>query len=111
MIWATGDAWGRGRNRIAPQYIRPMDRERIMHRYLDNQRKALLAKLDGVGERDVRWPMTRTGTTAYDLRRQLRKLRGVRRTPDLGASQRDPPRAKRAIKHDAHASPRNAGYT
>jgi Protein of unknown function (DUF664) len=33
----------------------------ILHRYLDNQRKALLAKLEGVRERDVRWPMTQTG--------------------------------------------------
>jgi len=39
-----------------------MDPRRILHRYLDKQRTALLAKLDGVSERDVRWPMTQTGT-------------------------------------------------
>jgi hypothetical protein len=44
-----------------------MDPKRIIHRYLDNQRKALLAKLDGVSERDVRWPMTRTGTNLLGL--------------------------------------------
>ena len=44
-----------------------MDPKRILHRYLDNQRKALVAKLDGVGERDVRWPMTRTGTNLLGL--------------------------------------------
>jgi hypothetical protein len=31
-----------------------MEPKRIMHRYLDNQRKALVAKLDGVSERDAR---------------------------------------------------------
>jgi hypothetical protein len=44
-----------------------MDPKQILHRYLDKQRKALLAKLDGVGERDVRWPMTRTGTNLLGL--------------------------------------------
>ena len=44
-----------------------MDSKRIIHRYLDKQRKALLAKLDGVGERDVRWPMTQTGTNLLGL--------------------------------------------
>ncbi len=44
-----------------------MDPKRIIHRYLDKQRTALLAKLDGVGERDVRWPMTRTGTNLLGL--------------------------------------------
>jgi Protein of unknown function (DUF664) len=39
----------------------------IIHRYMDRQRRALLAKLDGVGERDVRWPMTRTGTNLLGL--------------------------------------------
>ncbi|HEX6760991.1 MAG TPA: DinB family protein [Propionibacteriaceae bacterium] len=44
-----------------------MDPKRIMHRYLDNQRKALVAKLDGVSERDARWPMTQTGTNLLGL--------------------------------------------
>lgn len=44
-----------------------MDPKRILHRYLDNQRKALLAKLEGVRERDVRWPMTPTGTNLLGL--------------------------------------------
>jgi uncharacterized damage-inducible protein DinB len=44
-----------------------MDPKRIIHRYLDKQRRALLAKLDGLGERDVRWPMTRTGTNLLGL--------------------------------------------
>jgi uncharacterized damage-inducible protein DinB len=67
MIWATGDGCGRRQNRLAQHYIRRMDPKRIIHRYLDNQRKALLAKLDGVSERDVRWPMTRTGTNLLGL--------------------------------------------
>jgi uncharacterized damage-inducible protein DinB len=44
-----------------------MDPKRIIHRYLDKQRAALLAKLDGVDERAVRWPMTRTGTNLLGL--------------------------------------------
>jgi hypothetical protein len=44
-----------------------MDPKQILHRYLDKQRKALLAKFDGVGEREVRWPMTRTGTNLLGL--------------------------------------------
>ena len=35
-----------------------MDQKHIIHRYLKTQRDALLAKLDGLSERDVRWPMT-----------------------------------------------------
>jgi hypothetical protein len=44
-----------------------MDPKLIIHRYLDKQRTALLAKLDGVSERDVRWPMTPTGTNLLGL--------------------------------------------
>jgi Protein of unknown function (DUF664) len=44
-----------------------MDPKQILHRYLEKERKALLAKLDGVGERDVRWPMTQTGTNLLGL--------------------------------------------
>ena len=44
-----------------------MDQKQIIHRYLSIQRNALLAKLDGLGERDVRWPMTATGTNLLGL--------------------------------------------
>ena len=44
-----------------------MDPKRTLHRYLDKERTALLAKLDGVGEREVRWPMTPTGTNLLGL--------------------------------------------
>jgi uncharacterized damage-inducible protein DinB len=44
-----------------------MDQKQIIHRYLSIQRDALLAKLDGLGERDVRWPMTSTGTNLLGL--------------------------------------------
>jgi Protein of unknown function (DUF664) len=44
-----------------------MDPKRMIHRYLDKQRRALLEKLDGVGERDLRWPMTQTGTNLLGL--------------------------------------------
>jgi hypothetical protein len=44
-----------------------MDQKQIIHRYLSVQRDALLAKLDGLGERDARWPMTQTGTNLLGL--------------------------------------------
>lgn len=44
-----------------------MDAKQVLHRYLAKQRNALLAKLDGLSERDVRWPMTQTGTNLLGL--------------------------------------------
>jgi uncharacterized damage-inducible protein DinB len=44
-----------------------MNQKRIIHLYLDKQRRALLQKLDGVDERAARWPMTRTGTNLLGL--------------------------------------------
>jgi hypothetical protein len=44
-----------------------MDAKRIIHGYLNKQRQALLAKLDGVAEREARWPMTPTGTNLLGL--------------------------------------------
>lgn len=35
--------------------------------YLQESREALLWKLDGVSERDIRWPMTRTGTNLLGI--------------------------------------------
>ncbi|HEY6811804.1 MAG TPA: DinB family protein [Propionibacteriaceae bacterium] len=51
-----------------------MDPKQIMHRYLDKQRQALLAKLDGVSERDVRWPMTPTGTNLLGLAKHVASI-------------------------------------
>lgn len=39
----------------------------ILHRYLRVQRDHLLAKLEGLGEREIRWPMTPTGTNLLGL--------------------------------------------
>lgn len=39
----------------------------VLARYLQAQRNALLWKLDGLGERDLRWPMTPTGTNLLGL--------------------------------------------
>ncbi len=38
-----------------------------LKRYLQQARDALLWKLDGVSERDARWPMTRTGTNLLGI--------------------------------------------
>ena len=45
----------------------PMAPKAVLHRYLRVQRDQLLAKLDGLGERDVRRPMTPTGTNLLGL--------------------------------------------
>jgi len=44
-----------------------MDPKLVLHRYLAAQRDALLAKLGGLDERDMRWPMTPTGTNLLGL--------------------------------------------
>jgi uncharacterized damage-inducible protein DinB len=44
-----------------------MDDKAILHRYLRTRRTQLLAKLDGLGEYDVRRPMTPTGTNLLGL--------------------------------------------
>jgi hypothetical protein len=38
-----------------------------LKRYLQSHREALLWKLDGLGERELRWPMTPTGTNLLGL--------------------------------------------
>jgi uncharacterized damage-inducible protein DinB len=45
----------------------PPDPKATLHRYLRVQRDHLLAKLDGLSERDLRWPMTPTGTNLLGL--------------------------------------------
>ena len=43
------------------------DEKQTLKRYLQAEREALLWKLDGLGERDVRWPVTATGTNLLGL--------------------------------------------
>lgn len=43
------------------------DAKAILKRYLQREREALLFKLEGVGERDARWPMTTTGTNLLGI--------------------------------------------
>jgi uncharacterized damage-inducible protein DinB len=43
------------------------DPKSVLHRYLQIAREALVWKLDGLAERDVRWPMTPTGTNLLGL--------------------------------------------
>jgi hypothetical protein len=44
-----------------------MDAKETLHTYLRKERDALLAKLGGLDERSVRWPMTPTGTNLLGL--------------------------------------------
>ena len=43
------------------------DLEDILQRYLRKERDALLATLDGLDERQVRWPLTPTGTNLLGI--------------------------------------------
>ena len=39
-----------------------MEPKDVLQRYLDEGRSGLRSRLDGLGERELRWPVTRTGT-------------------------------------------------
>jgi uncharacterized damage-inducible protein DinB len=45
--------------------------KQTLQRYLARSRSQLLAKLDGLGEREIRWPMTPTGTNLLGLVKHL----------------------------------------
>jgi hypothetical protein len=45
----------------------PDDEKTVLKRYLQRQRDALLWKLDGLSERQARWPVTPTGTNLLGL--------------------------------------------
>lgn len=45
----------------------PLHPKHVLHRYLSRQREQLLAKLNGLSDRDIRWPMTPTGTNLLGL--------------------------------------------
>lgn len=47
------------------------DPKETLHRYLQNLREAMLWKLDGLTEKQVRWPMTPTGTNLLGLVKHL----------------------------------------
>ena len=44
-----------------------MEPKDVLLRYLDQARAGLLGRLDGLGERELRWPMTPTGTNLLGL--------------------------------------------
>jgi hypothetical protein len=48
-----------------------MDAKETAWRYLRNQREAVLWKVDGLGERDLRMPLTPTGTNLLGLVKHL----------------------------------------
>jgi uncharacterized damage-inducible protein DinB len=50
---------------------RPAEPKETLHRYLRRQRDQLLAKLEGLSERDLRWPMTPTGTNLLGLAKHV----------------------------------------
>ena len=44
-----------------------MEPKDVLHHYLDRERVNLLSRLEGLPERQVRWPMTTTGTNLLGL--------------------------------------------
>ncbi len=44
-----------------------MEPKDVLLRYLDEARAGLRSRLDGLGERELRWPVTRTGTNLLGL--------------------------------------------
>lgn len=50
------------------------DRKATLHQYLRGLRTALLWKVDGLGERDARWPMTPTGTNLLGLLKHVASI-------------------------------------
>lgn len=44
-----------------------MDAKEVLQHYLQEERAGLLSRLDGLGEREVRWPRTPTGTNLLGL--------------------------------------------
>lgn len=47
------------------------DPKAVLHRYLSSLRETVLWKLEGIGEREARWPMTPTGTNLLGLVKHL----------------------------------------
>lgn len=43
----------------------------VLHHYLQQQREVMLFKLEGLGEREIRWPATPTGTSLLGLVKHL----------------------------------------
>src|SRR5690606_2803510 len=50
---------------------RMTDAKEMLHRYLRSSREAIVWKLEGLGERDLRWPHTPTGTNLLGLVKHL----------------------------------------
>ena len=62
--------FARGEHRAGPRPARhdgPMDLKTTLHGYLRSQRRALVSKLDGLDEYDVRRPLTPTATNLLGL--------------------------------------------
>jgi hypothetical protein len=48
----------------------------VLQRYLEKERESFVAKLDGLGERDVRRPLTPTGTNLLGLVKHVASVQG-----------------------------------
>ncbi|SOC89277.1 Protein of unknown function [Curtobacterium sp. 314Chir4.1] len=65
--------------------------KRTLHRYLQKHRDALLAKLDGLAERQARWPVTPTGTNVLGLVKHVASVQAGYFGEVFGRPLPDPP--------------------
>lgn len=65
--------------------------KQTLHRYLQKHRDALLAKLDGLAERQARWPVTPTGTNVLGLVKHVASVQAGYFGEVFGRPLPDPP--------------------
>jgi hypothetical protein len=65
--------------------------KRTLHRYLQKHRAALVAKLDGLAERQARWPVTPTGTNVLGLVKHVAGVQAMYFGEVFGRPLPDPP--------------------
>ncbi|OII28701.1 hypothetical protein BIV03_00065 [Curtobacterium sp. MCBA15_016] len=65
--------------------------KRTLHRYLQKHRAAMVAKLDGLAERQARWPVTPTGTNVIGLVKHVAGVQAMYFGEVFGRPLPDPP--------------------
>jgi len=75
----------------ASPVVDPAAYKRTLHRYLQKHRAALLAKLDGLAERQARWPVTPTGTNVLGLVKHVASVQAGYFGEVFGRPLPDPP--------------------
>ncbi|WNY33019.1 DUF664 domain-containing protein [Curtobacterium flaccumfaciens] len=79
--------------------------KQTLHRYLQKHRAALLAKLDGLAERQARWPVTPTGTNVLGLVKHVAGVQAGYFGEVFGAPAAGPARVARVGGRRRHVRP------